>query len=99
MIEKVCILTGQKIPKFKIPSRLLYIYAFFNVIGSFFTRKNPLVTFESIHILNSNSNISNELAKNELGYSPRSLNKTLKDTVKWFHDNLNFFNNLSLIHF
>jgi len=99
LIEKVCILTGQKIPKFQIPSRLLYIYAFFNVIGSFFTRKNPLVTFESIHILNSNSNISNELAKNELGYSPRSLDKTLKDTVKWFHDNLNFFNNLSLIHF
>lgn len=99
LIDKVSLLVGKNPPKITINSKLMYVYALFNIIGSFFTKKTPLVTFESIYILNSNSNISNKLAKNELNYNPRPLDITLKDTVKWFNDNNRLFQNLSLMRF
>ncbi len=37
-------------------------------------------------VTGSNSNISHAKATRELGYSPRSLYESLKDTVKWFLD-------------
>jgi dihydroflavonol-4-reductase len=47
--------------------------------------KTPLYTLKSLKILNdSNKNISHEKAAKELGYKPRTLQETLKDTMEWF---------------
>ena len=47
------------------------------------TKKTPKFTDYSLKTLQSNSNISCEKAKRELGYNPRALAATIKDTVRW----------------
>jgi len=47
------------------------------------TKKTPKFTDYSLETLQSNSNISCEKAKRELGYNPRALAATIKDTVGW----------------
>jgi dihydroflavonol-4-reductase len=50
------------------------------------TGKTPRFTNYSIKTLNSNSWISNKKAKEELGYDPRPIKKSIEDTIKWFKD-------------
>lgn len=47
----------------------------------------PLYTKYSLYTLTSNSNFSNEKAKRELGFTNRPMKETIKDTIKWLHDN------------
>ncbi len=47
------------------------------------TNKTPKFTDYSLETLQSNSNVSSGKAKRELGYSPRDLATTIKDTVRW----------------
>jgi len=47
------------------------------------TKKTPKFTDYSLKTLQSNSNISCEKAKRELGYTPRNLTATIKDTILW----------------
>lgn len=47
------------------------------------TKKTPKFTDYSLETLQSNSNVSCGKAKRELGYSPRDLATTIKDTVMW----------------
>lgn len=50
------------------------------------TKAKPRFTSYSIETVCSNSMISNQKAKMELGYSPRSLKITIADTVDWWKD-------------
>ena len=48
---------------------------------------DPLYTRESLKILKSSHRmISCEKAKKELGYNPRPLEETVRDTVEWFRE-------------
>ena len=47
------------------------------------TKKTPKFTDYSLETLQSNSNVSSGKAKRELGYNPRDLAATIKDTVRW----------------
>lgn len=47
------------------------------------TKKKPKFTDYSLETLQSNSDVSCEKAKRELGYKPRNLATTIKDTVMW----------------
>lgn len=50
--------------------------------------RQPLYTYQSINILvNSPSKISNAKARQELGYEPRMLEQTLRDTFDWYREN------------
>jgi len=50
--------------------------------------EHPLYTNQSLMILQQgNQNISNEKAKKELGFNPRPLEDTLKDTIDWLKAN------------
>jgi dihydroflavonol-4-reductase len=51
------------------------------------SRRKPLYTRASIKALCSNKNTSHARATRELGYEPRPLETTLKDTVDWFRAN------------
>ena len=51
------------------------------------THTKPRFTSYSIATLQSNANISNAKARKILGYSPRSLRETLRDTVNWWRQN------------
>lgn len=45
--------------------------------------RRPLYTRYSLHTIGSNSNFSNQKAREELGYSTRSLGETIADTISW----------------
>jgi len=47
------------------------------------TKRIPKFTDYSLETLQSNSDISSGKAKRELGYAPRDLATTIKDTVRW----------------
>jgi len=48
----------------------------------------PLYTAESLDIIkHSHRMISNDKARNELGYDPRPLEETIHDTLEWFKNN------------
>ena len=79
-------LSGIKAPAFKMPYQLAKIAAFFNVLFCTIVKNQPLFTPFSIKVLKSNSLISNRKAVNELGYSSRSLNKSISDTFQWFKE-------------
>lgn len=49
-------------------------------------KTKPLFTSYSIYTLQSNSNFSHEKATKELGYHPRELMETLRDTFDWLKE-------------
>jgi len=52
------------------------------------TRSRPRFTRYSVETLQSNSQISSAKAERELGFAPRNLVITIKDTVNWWLQNL-----------
>ena len=49
-------------------------------------KKRPLYTRYSLYTLRSNDRFSHDKATKELGYSPRDLMQTMKDTVQWLKE-------------
>jgi dihydroflavonol-4-reductase len=50
--------------------------------------KDPIFTRQSLEIIQKgNKNISCQKAKKELGYTPRPLAETIKDSINWFKEN------------
>ena len=49
-------------------------------------KKPPLYTSYSLYTLLSNSNFSHEKATKELGFVPRDINDTVKDTIVWMKE-------------
>ncbi len=47
--------------------------------------KEPLITYESLEIIASNSMISRKKAENELGFKSRPMDETITDTIEWFN--------------
>jgi dihydroflavonol-4-reductase len=80
--------SGIRAPSFKVPAwlaraagRLAPIY--YRMIGS-----KPLFTDYSVDVLRSNSWVSSEKARVELGYVARSVRESMGDSVAWFLQNL-----------
>lgn len=73
-----------KKPLIYIPQNILNFLAYIYEKYLFKSDKEPLITYESIQIINSNSNISSQKAKLELGYNSRPIEETLDDTIEWF---------------
>ncbi len=77
-------MSGCKIPGI-IPLSLAQLACPFFKIYSTISNKEPLYTYQSLNILiNSPKNISSVKAKKELGYNPRPLEETLRDTFDWY---------------
>jgi dihydroflavonol-4-reductase len=84
MLETVREITGRNFLQLKIPFDLAKFAALFTPLYYQFANATPRFTPYSLEVLKSNSNISHAKATRELGYAPRSLYESLKDTVKWF---------------
>lgn len=79
--------TGIKSPKIKIPH---FIARAAGKIAPIYYRNRktrPLFTNYSAEVLRSNCDITNEKARKELGYTPRPLKVTIRDSVGWFREN------------
>ena len=76
--------TGVKAPKFKIARWFAFATGFLSEIYYKIRKQKPLFTSYAVYTLGTNSNFSIEKAKKELGYQPRNIQETLKDTIEWF---------------
>ena len=78
---------GRELLKFTVPFFTLYLGLPFYFLQSRLTGKPQILTTDSIHTIKvQNKNIPGTLAKNELGHSPRNIDQTIQDTVKFFKD-------------
>jgi dihydroflavonol-4-reductase len=84
LLETVREITGKNFFQMKIPFDLAKFAALFTPMYYQLAKTTPRFTPYSLEVLQSNSNISHAKATQELGYSPRSLYESIKDTVKWF---------------
>jgi dihydroflavonol-4-reductase len=89
MLETVREITGKNFFQMKIPFDLAKLAALFTPLYYQFANVTPRLTPYSLEVLQSNSNISHAKATRELGYLPRSLYESIKDTVKWFLESSN----------
>ena len=75
--------SGNKPPRFKLGKRLIDVAA---PVMEFYYKaadETPLFTRYAIRKLCSNCNFSYAKAERELGYHPRPLEESLKDTIEW----------------
>jgi dihydroflavonol-4-reductase len=84
MLETVREITGKNFFQMKIPFDLARLAAMFTPMYYQMANATPRFTPYSLEVLQSNSNISHAKATKELGYAPRSLYESIRDTVKWF---------------
>ncbi len=81
-------ITGKKTPKLIAPVFLAKMACPFLKLYYSITNGKPIYTSQSLNLLiNSPKNISFEKAKKELGYIPRPLEQTLRDTFVWYKEN------------
>jgi dihydroflavonol-4-reductase len=84
LLETVREITGKNFFQMKIPFDLARFAALFTPMYYQLANATPRFTPYSLEVLQSNSNISHAKATQQLGYSPRSLYESIRDTVKWF---------------
>ncbi|MBN2174301.1 MAG: NAD-dependent epimerase/dehydratase family protein [Bacteroidales bacterium] len=80
-------LLDKKTPGFSGPTWLAYLGIPFINLYAHLRKENPLYTSESLKIINnSNRNISHAKATQELGYTARPFEITIKDTFEWYKE-------------
>jgi dihydroflavonol-4-reductase len=86
MLETVREITGKAFSRIKIPFSLAEFAARFTPWYYLHSKSKPRFTPYSLEVLQSNCDISHSKATIELGYQPRPMIETLKDTVRWFFE-------------
>ena len=74
-------------PYLKIPTPLVRIASYFTPFYYRLSGKKPRFTPYSINVLLSNSVISSDKAKQQLGFSTRPIEESIADAVHWFRKN------------
>jgi dihydroflavonol-4-reductase len=75
---------GKHLSMVRVPSRLALFSVRFTPIFYRLARKKPRFTSYSLEVLQSNSVISHAKATRVLGYWPRPLEESIRDTISWF---------------
>ena len=88
LLSTAASLTSRKPPLLCAPLFLARLIAPFYEARSIRKNQKPFFTPYSISVLGSNGLFSHEKATAELGYSPRELFETLRDTIEWMRENL-----------
>lgn len=81
-------ITGKKSSLVTFPLPIALIVAPMAELYYKITRTKPQFTRYSIETIMSNSQISSDKAKQELGFQPRTMVKSITDTVAWWFENL-----------
>ena len=85
--KQIAQITGNPAPFITSPMWLAKAGAPFSEVYSRITGSRALFTGISLKALGSNANVSHAKAAAELGYNPRPLSETIKDTIEWFNNN------------
>jgi dihydroflavonol-4-reductase len=80
--------SGVKAPCFKVPGWLARTVGKLAPIYYRINRSKALFTDYSVDVLRSNSMVTCEKARVELGYKPRSVQESICDSVAWFRQYL-----------
>ncbi len=86
-IKTLAKVLGQKPPKITLQKKLVDVVAPVMEVYYKITDSTPLFTRYSIRKLISNCNFSYEKAKNELDYSPMTVEQSVKDMTDWIKEN------------
>lgn len=78
---------GHRNPPKRIPMPLAKLAAPVIQAAARLQNRRPLYTSYSLYTLTSNSKFSRERAEIELGYQPRRIEETIRDTVHWLLEN------------
>ncbi|MBN1376079.1 MAG: SDR family oxidoreductase [Dehalococcoidia bacterium] len=81
-------ITGVKAPSYKVPSWLARTAGVVAPLYYHFIRSKPLFTSYSVDVLASNSVVTSQKARLELGYHSRPARESIADAVQWFISNL-----------
>ena len=80
-------ISGRPTPRLGLPAWMAYMGLPFMVLQSRISGRPPVYTRESLDTLcKSNRNISHDKGRRELGYAPRPLIETLRDTYTWYKE-------------
>jgi dihydroflavonol-4-reductase len=82
--ELVAGVTGRPSPRLTIPLKLASAAAPLLRPLSHFNNGQPLYTRASLRALHSDVYVSHAKAERELGYTPRPLQETIRETLEWF---------------
>ncbi|EKQ53681.1 MAG: nucleoside-diphosphate-sugar epimerase [Methanobacterium sp. Maddingley MBC34] len=80
-------ITGVKGPWLKVPHWMANVAGKLTPLYYRNRKSKPLFTSYSAEVLLSNCNINNFKARKDLGYDPRPLKESLRDSVEWFNNN------------
>jgi dihydroflavonol-4-reductase len=76
--------TGARMPRFVSPMGLARCGALFTTAYGRMTGREPLFTSEALEPLRFRGRVSSDKARRELGFQPRPLADTIRDTCAWF---------------
>lgn len=86
MFKEIADSSGKKMPRVKLPYWFALATSYFAELYYFLLRKKPLYTHYSMQTIKSNYNFSNQKARDNIGFSPRSLRESLSDMTNWIID-------------
>lgn len=86
VFDMAALITGTKKPSFSIPLWAIDAYGWLSVLISRITGKLPVISPPSVNVLRHQWAYSCDKAKQELGYSPRSLREGLEEILTWLKD-------------
>jgi dihydroflavonol-4-reductase len=82
----VCEAAGRRPPQLMCPFPIARAWAPVSTGICRITGSAPLFTTYTLKVLLGNRNVSHERASRDLGYSPRDLARTVRDTYSWFKE-------------
>lgn len=86
VMKEISAITKVPVPRFRLPTGLASGVAWALTSYSAITGAKVLMNRDSISTLKSNSVVSCDKARRELGYSARPIRETIRDTVNWFQE-------------
>ncbi len=81
---KLGTISGRELPKRSIPRFLALGASCFSTLYCLITKATPYFTTYALLTLMRNSSFSHQKATSELGYRPRPITHSLRDTFRWF---------------
>lgn len=83
MIEQIGRCTGASLTMLRVPTFVVKACARVTPIYYAIVRKTPVITKETVDVMVSGVKICGDKAHQRLGFTPRPLEETMRDTVQW----------------
>lgn len=83
MIEQIARCTGVSFKMLRVPTWVVKACARVTPLYYAIAHKTPVITKETVDVMVSGVNICGDKAHQKLGFTPRPLEETMRDTVEW----------------